>query len=123
MFICICQISCGVKRFGGNGFRFGNVPILNRNKFSFVFILQELIRMVMQAEIIIARNISLQSKFTSELLERPDAKEELEHFVATILQNSEVPVRGGPMGPAGNIISKLFQAAQRVSCGICLILS
>ncbi|XP_060585547.1 rab3 GTPase-activating protein catalytic subunit-like [Ruditapes philippinarum] len=76
---------------------------------------EELIRMVMQAEIIIARNISLQSKFTSELLERPDAKEELEHFVATILQNSEVPVRGGPMGPAGNIISKLFQAAQRAS--------
>lgn len=76
---------------------------------------EELIRMIMHAEIIIARNLSLQSKFTVDLLERQDSRQELEHFVATILQNSEVPVRGGPMGPAGSVISKLFQAAQRAS--------
>ncbi|KAL4221433.1 Rab3 GTPase-activating protein catalytic subunit [Mactra antiquata] len=76
---------------------------------------EELIRIIMQAEIIIARNLSLRSKFTTDLLEREDAQQELEHFVVTILQNSEVPVRGGPMGPAGSVISKLFQSAQRAS--------
>ena len=70
--------------------------------------------MLLQAEIMIARNISLQYKFTEDLLERRDASGELDHFVTSILQNSEVSVRGGPMGPAGSVISKLFQAAQRV---------
>ena len=31
-----------------------------------------------------------------------------------ILQNSEVMVRGGPLGPAGTAIQKLFLAAQKV---------
>ena len=34
--------------------------------------------------------------------------------MASILQNSEVMVRGGPMGPAGTAIQKLFLAAQKV---------
>ena len=70
--------------------------------------------MIIQAEVIIARNISLKSKFTESLLERADAVEELHHFVACVLQNSEVTVRGGPLGPAGTAIQKLFYAAQRV---------
>ena len=70
--------------------------------------------MIIQAEVIVARNLSLKSKFTDSLLERQDAAEELQHFVASILQNSEVMVRGGPMGPAGTAIQKLFLAAQKV---------
>ena len=75
---------------------------------------QELIRIIRHAEILIARNVSLKSKFTQDLLEHADAQQELEHFISSILQNSEVAVRGGPMGPAGSVISKLFHAAQRV---------
>ena len=71
--------------------------------------------MIIQAEVIIARNLSLKSKFTDSLLERPDAADELHHFVACVLQNSEVAVRGGPLGPAGTAIQKLFYSAQRVS--------
>ena len=77
-------------------------------------IFQELIRIIRHAEILIARNVSLKSKFTQDLLEHADAQQELEHFISSILQNSEVAVRGGPMGPAGSVISKLFHAAQRV---------
>ena len=72
-------------------------------------------RLIIQAEVIVARNLSLKSKFTDSLLERRDAAEELQHFVACILQNSEVMVRGGPLGPAGTAIQKLFLAAQKVS--------
>ena len=71
--------------------------------------------MLLQAEVIIARNLSLKSKFTDSLLDRPDAVEELHHFVACILQNSEVAIRGGPLGPAGTAVQKLFYSAQRVS--------
>ena len=77
--------------------------------------LQEVTRMIMHAELILARNISLKAKFTEELLEHADAREELEKFVSAVLQTAEVEVRGGPMGPAGSVIYKLFQAAQRVS--------
>ncbi|KAK3589406.1 hypothetical protein CHS0354_020737 [Potamilus streckersoni] len=75
----------------------------------------ELIRMISHAEIVIARNQSLRSKFTASLLDRTDAESELRHFVNSILKNSEVPVRGGPQGPAGSIIHKLFSAAQKAS--------
>lgn len=81
----------------------------------YLFVFQELIRIIRHAEILIARNLSLKSKFTQDLLEHADAQQELEHFISSILQNSEVTVRGGPMGPAGSVISKLFHVAQRVS--------
>ena len=77
-------------------------------------VFQEIVRLIIQAEVIIARNLSLKSKFTDNLLDRQDAAEELQHFVASILQNSEVAVRGGPLGPAGTAIQKLFLAAQKV---------
>ncbi|XP_052812233.1 rab3 GTPase-activating protein catalytic subunit-like isoform X2 [Mya arenaria] len=76
---------------------------------------EECIRMIMQAEVIIARSLSLKTKFTSELLEHRDATTELQVFVRSVLQNSEVTIRGGPMGPAGSVITKLFQSAMRAS--------
>ncbi|KAL3864829.1 hypothetical protein ACJMK2_006481 [Sinanodonta woodiana] len=76
---------------------------------------EELFRMISHAEIVIARNQSLRSKFTADLLDQKDAENELRHFVNSILKNSEVTVRGGPRGPAGTIIYKLFIAAQKAS--------
>ncbi|XP_052237519.1 rab3 GTPase-activating protein catalytic subunit-like isoform X2 [Dreissena polymorpha] len=76
---------------------------------------EECIRMLIHAEVLISRNQSLQNKFHPDLLEHSDARAELQVFVSSILHNSEVAVRGGPMGPAGTVISRIFQAAMRSS--------
>ncbi|WAR09607.1 RB3GP-like protein [Mya arenaria] len=60
-------------------------------------------------------SVDANTKFTSELLEHRDATTELQVFVRSVLQNSEVTIRGGPMGPAGSVITKLFQSAMRAS--------
>ncbi|XP_014777563.1 rab3 GTPase-activating protein catalytic subunit [Octopus bimaculoides] len=76
---------------------------------------EDLIQMISLAETVIARAKSLKNKFTKDLLEQKEAEEELTLFVSSLLQQSEVIVRGGPYGPAGSVIHKLFVAAQKAA--------
>ncbi|KAL5005916.1 hypothetical protein ScPMuIL_017074 [Solemya velum] len=76
---------------------------------------EDLIKMISLAEVVIARAKSLKTKFTEELLDQPGAEEELNYFVSNLLQHPEVSIRGGPCGPAGSVIHKLFIAAQKSS--------
>lgn len=76
---------------------------------------EDLIQLISLAETVIARAKSLKTKFTKDLLDQKEAEEELTHFVSSLLQQPEVVVRGGPCGPAGSVIHKLFVAAQKAS--------
>ncbi|KAK6194420.1 hypothetical protein SNE40_000056 [Patella caerulea] len=84
-------------------------PLMDARKY------EDLVRMIELAETVIARAKSLKTKFTSDLLDMSSAEEELQVFVNSLLRQPEVIVRGGPCGPAGSIIHKLFTAAQRAS--------
>ncbi|ESP04825.1 hypothetical protein LOTGIDRAFT_211630 [Lottia gigantea] len=84
-------------------------PVLDTRKY------EDLVRLIELSETVIARAKSLKTKFTIDLLDMPTADEELETFVNSLLKQPEVMVRGGPCGPAGSIIHKLFTAAQRAS--------
>ncbi|XP_041356173.1 rab3 GTPase-activating protein catalytic subunit-like [Gigantopelta aegis] len=74
---------------------------------------EQLVHMIELAETVIARTRSLKSKFTVDMLENVGGEEELQLFVSSLLQQPEVNVRGGPCGPAGAIIHKLFVASQK----------
>ncbi|GFN74143.1 hypothetical protein PoB_000064900 [Plakobranchus ocellatus] len=79
---------------------------------------KEMMRYLELIETISARTTSLRSKFTSSHLASPDQEgkeEEIEGFIASLLTQGEVPVRGGACGPAGAIIHRMFIAAQRSS--------
>lgn len=76
---------------------------------------EDVIRMIELAETVSSRAQSLKTKFTRDLLEKGKAEEELHHFVASLLQQPEVMVRGGPCGPAGSAIHKLFVASQKAA--------
>lgn len=65
-------------------------------------------------ETLISRATSLKAKFPSSLVESPSGKEEVERFISDLLCHTEVPISGGPSGPVGNMIHKLFVAAQKV---------
>ena len=82
--------------------------------FSLIICPQDVVRYITLAETMIARAKSLKSKFTKDLLDQKNAEKELEQFVVDLLHHQEVSVRGGPYGPAGSIIHKLFVAAQKV---------
>ncbi|XP_021357732.1 rab3 GTPase-activating protein catalytic subunit-like [Mizuhopecten yessoensis] len=74
---------------------------------------EDLVRYINLAETMIARAKSLKSKFTKDLLDHKNAEKEMEQFVSELLHHQEVAVRGGPYGPAGSCIHKLFIAAQK----------
>ena len=74
---------------------------------------EHLVRLFELAETVIARTRSLKSKFTVDMLDNAGGEEELQLFVSSLLQQPEVSVRGGPCGPAGAIIHKLFVASQK----------
>nr|KAG5694651.1 hypothetical protein BaRGS_003929 [Batillaria attramentaria] len=76
---------------------------------------EDVVRMIELAETVSSRAQSLKTKFTRELLEKGKAEEELHHFVSSLLQQPEVIVRGGPCGPAGSAIHKLFVASQKAA--------
>lgn len=76
---------------------------------------EDVIHMIELAETVSSRAQSLKSKFTRDLLEHGKAEEELHLFVASLLQQPEVIVRGGSCGPAGSAIHKLFVAAQKAA--------
>lgn len=76
---------------------------------------EDVVRMIELAETVASRAQSLKTKFTRDLLEKGKAEEELHNFVASLLQQPEVTVRGGPCGPAGSAIHKLFVASQKAS--------
>ncbi|KAJ8320495.1 hypothetical protein KUTeg_002082 [Tegillarca granosa] len=74
---------------------------------------EDIVGLVTYAELCIARAKSLKNKFSKDLLEKPEAEEEMDNFVSELLHQHEVPVTGGPCGPAGSIIHKLFVMAQK----------
>lgn len=76
---------------------------------------EEVIRLIELAETVFSRAQSLKTKLTRDLLERGKAEEELHHFVASLLQQPEVTVRGGPFGPAGSVVHRLFVASQKAA--------
>ncbi len=47
--------------------------------------------------------------------ELPRLKPELQVFIASLLENAEVPVLGASRGPVGSVIHQLFAQAQKVS--------
>lgn len=75
---------------------------------------KDLVKLITLTETLIARATSLKAKFPSSLVESSSGKEEVEKFISDLLHINEVPINGGPTGPVGNMIHKLFVAAQRV---------
>ncbi|XP_046346291.1 rab3 GTPase-activating protein catalytic subunit-like [Haliotis rufescens] len=88
---------------------------LTRNPMADVRKYEHLVRLIEMAETLIARTVSLRSKFSEDLLEQRGAESELHHFVSCLHQHPEVTVRGGPCGPVGAIIHKLFVQSQKAS--------
>lgn len=78
------------------------------------FPFKDLVKLITLTETLIARATSLKAKFPSSLVESSSGKEEVEKFISDLLHINEVPINGGPTGPVGNMIHKLFVAAQRV---------
>ncbi|XP_064598105.1 rab3 GTPase-activating protein catalytic subunit-like [Liolophura sinensis] len=75
---------------------------------------EDLLKAIRLAETVIARAKSLKSKFFMELMEHSGEEEaEIQHFVSCLLSQPEVIVRGGPQGPAGTLVHRLFLAAQK----------
>ncbi|XP_052673604.1 rab3 GTPase-activating protein catalytic subunit-like isoform X1 [Crassostrea angulata] len=74
---------------------------------------EDLVKLITLTETLIARATSLKAKFPSSLVESSSGKEEVEKFIGDLLHINEVPINGGPTGPVGNMIHKLFVAAQR----------
>nr|XP_022322201.1 rab3 GTPase-activating protein catalytic subunit-like isoform X2 [Crassostrea virginica] len=74
---------------------------------------EDLVKFMTLTETLISRATSLKAKFPSSLVESPSGKEEVERFISDLLCHTEVPISGGPSGPVGNMIHKLFVAAQK----------
>ncbi len=50
----------------------------------------------------------------------PPLKPDIQKFVASLLENSEVEVLGASRGPVGKVIHSLFSAAQKVTYALLL---
>ncbi|XP_041120289.1 rab3 GTPase-activating protein catalytic subunit-like [Polyodon spathula] len=77
--------------------------------------LEEIINQIMAVETIIARARSLKAKFGISKCENIVEREDLERFVNSLLEETEVSVVGAGRGPAGRIIHNLFVTAQRAA--------
>ena len=57
------------------------------------------------------------STFSDESVSRelPALRPKIHDFVASLLENAEVPVLGASRGPVGKVIHALFAAAQKVN--------
>ncbi|XP_048775837.1 rab3 GTPase-activating protein catalytic subunit-like isoform X2 [Ostrea edulis] len=74
---------------------------------------EDLVKLMTLAETLIARATSLKAKFPNSLEESSSGKEDVGKFISDLLHHTEVPINGGPTGPVGNMIHKLFVAAQK----------
>ena len=66
-----------------------------------------------QIEIAITRAQSLQTKFSQEAKSVP--AQELQKFVAALLEQPEVEIAGATRVPIGSVVAKLFTSAHQVS--------
>ncbi|XP_062600840.1 rab3 GTPase-activating protein catalytic subunit-like [Saccostrea cucullata] len=74
---------------------------------------EELFKLLNLTETLIARATSLKTKFPASLIESSSGKDEVEKFISDLIHHTEVPISGGPSGPVGDMIHKLFVAAQK----------
>lgn len=82
--------------------------------------LQDLIRVICQAEAVITRAQSLLSKFTLELGESDLPMTELRNFVSDLLELPEVNVVGAPRAPLGSVVHRMFVNSQKVRLTYCV---
>ncbi|XP_068610477.1 rab3 GTPase-activating protein catalytic subunit [Brachionichthys hirsutus] len=77
--------------------------------------IEEFIIQLMAIETFITQARSLKAKFAVCEGEKGEDTEELEKFVSSLLEDTEVLVVGAGRGPAGSIIHRLFVSAQRAA--------
>ncbi|XP_068161266.1 rab3 GTPase-activating protein catalytic subunit [Antennarius striatus] len=77
--------------------------------------IEDFINQLMAMETFITQARSLKTKFAVCEGEKGEGAEELQKFVSSLLEETEVVVIGAGQGPAGSIIHRLFVSAQRAA--------
>ena len=76
--------------------------------------MQDLVRQLTMAEVVLTRAQSLLLKFSQERADVPLSAHELPQFVSDLLDLPEVEIIGAARAPLGVIVHRLFMAAQKV---------